>query len=132
MFQDLQKNVLYFEIDKECHSSGGTQFYCIDKHLFSKIPIQWSETRRWYVNIALESAIMNVHNIQEGKDLNYISVLVYTVDVNLMGKILIQYYQLPQTSMIKHDKQCLLHRWNARLQLYSPRMHGAHTGNFLL
>jgi hypothetical protein len=68
MFQYLQKYLLYFKIDKECHSSRGTQFYCIDKHLFSKIPIHWYETRRWYVNTALESAIMNVHNIHEGKD----------------------------------------------------------------
>jgi hypothetical protein len=29
---------------------------------------------------------MNVHNIQEGKDLNYVSVLVYAFDVNLMAK----------------------------------------------
>jgi hypothetical protein len=79
MLQDIKKYeyLLYFTIDKECHSSRGTQFYCIGKHLFSKIPIHCSETR-WYVNTALESAIMNVHNIQEGKDLNYISILVLT------------------------------------------------------
>lgn len=33
-----------------------------------------------FVSTALESAIMDVHNIQEGKDLNYV------VDVNLMGQ----------------------------------------------
>lgn len=85
MFQDLQTHLLYFKTIKECHSSRWTQFYCMGKYLFSKLPIHWSETR-YYVSTALESAIMNVRNIQEGKDLNYVPVLVYAVDVNLIAK----------------------------------------------
>jgi len=104
MFQDLQTHLLYFKTDKGCHSSRWTQFYCIGKHLFSKLPIHWSETR-CFVDTALESAIMNVHNIQEGKDLNYVSVLVNAVDVNLMGKNSSNLQINKNTKIITHNNK---------------------------
>ena len=48
---------------------------------------------------------MNVHNNQEGKDLNYVSVLVYDVDVNLMGKNSSNLQINKNTEIITHNNK---------------------------
>jgi hypothetical protein len=65
---------------------------------------------------------MNVHNIQEGKDLNYVSVLVYAVDVNLMAKNSSNLKINKNTEIITYNNEvdlgerggqiCKIHCWN--------------------